>query len=172
MQSTLRQKQTDDPRDIVVVPPDAARVAPAEDELANLLHDAARHLSDAQARTASGVAAGPAVPPVDTTFRASAVNGVAVPGHLRSIGRGAMRTFTALLLAACMGAAGIAWEFWGDAAQQMIAAWTPQFALTSSLPAEKPALPEQPAPSAVQGEAATATPPQPAAQAAAPGAAP
>jgi len=161
MHSTLKQKQTDDPHDIVVVVPDVARVAPAEEELANLLHDAARHLSDAQARTASGVAAGAAVPPVDTTFRPSAVNDVVVPGPLRSIGRGAMRTFTALLLAACMGAAGIAWEFWGDAARQMLANWTPQLALTSSLPAEKPALPEPSPPPAVQAEAATATPPQP-----------
>src|SRR5713101_948783 len=174
MHSTLKPKQTDDPHDIVVVAPDVARVAPADEELSNLLHDAARHLSDAQTRTGSDVPAGPAVPPVDTTFRPSAVNDVLVPGHLRSIGRGAMRAFTALLLAACIGAAGIAWQAYGDAAQQMIANWAPQFALTSSLPPEKPGLSAQPAPSAVQAAAANPAPPQPApsAQTAAEGVAP
>jgi hypothetical protein len=162
MHSTLKLKQTDDPHDIVVVAPDAVRVAPADEELSNLLHDAARHLSDAQARTGSDVPAGAAVPPVDTTFRPSAVNDVLVPGHLRSIGRGAIRAFTALLLAACIGVAGIAWQSWGDAAQQMIANWTPQLAFTSSLPPEKPGLSAQPAPSAVQAAAANPAPPQPA----------
>jgi hypothetical protein len=174
MHSALKLKQTDDPHDIVVVPPDVAQVAPADEELSNLLHDAARHLSDTQTRTGSGVAAGPAVPPVDTTFRPSAVNDVLVPGHLRSISRGAMRAFTALLLAACIGAAGFAWQAYGDAAQQMIANWTPQFALTSSLPPEKPALSEQAAPPAVQAAAANPAPAQPAppAQTAAQGVAP
>ena len=165
MHSTLKPKQTDDPHDIVVVAPDVVQVAPADEELSNLLHDAARHLSDARTRTGSDVAAGPAVPPVDPTFRPSAVNDVPVPGHLRSIGRGAIRAFTALLLAACIGVAGIAWQSWGDAAQQMIANWAPQFALTSSLPPEKPGLSAQPAPSAVQAAAANPAPPQPAAPA-------
>jgi hypothetical protein len=174
MHSTLKPKQTDDPHDVVVVAPDVVQVVPADEELSNLLHDAARHLSDAQTRTGSGVPAGAAVPSVDTTFRPSAVNDVLVPGHLRSIGRGAMRAFTALLLAACIGGAAIAWQAYGDAAQQTIANWAPQLALTSSLPPEKPALPEQPAPTAVQADAATAASPQPAplAQTAAEGVAP
>jgi hypothetical protein len=173
MHSTLKPKQTDDPHDIVVVPPDVARVAPA-DELSNLLHDAARYLSDAQTRAGSDVPADAAVPPVDTTFRPSAVNDVLTPGRLGSIGRGAMRAVTALLLAACIAAAGIAWQFWGDAAQQTIAEWTPQLALTSSPPPENSALSAQLAAPAVQSDAATATPPQPAlpAPAAAQGVAP
>jgi hypothetical protein len=169
MHSTLKPKQNDDPHDIVVVAPDAARVvldpvavAPADQELSNLLHDAARRLSEAQARTGSEVAAGAVVPPVDTTFRASAVNDVLVPGRLRSIGRGAMRVFAAVLLATCIGVAGIAWQHYGDAAQQMIAQWTPQLALTSSLPSEKPAPSAQPAPVVVQADTATAAPPPPA----------
>jgi chemotaxis protein histidine kinase CheA len=130
----------------------------ADEELSNLLHDAARHLSDAQIRTGSDVPAGPPVPPADTTFRPSAVYDVLVPGQLWSIGRGAMRAFIALLL---IGAAGIAWQSYGDAAKEMIAEWAPQLALTSSLPPENPGLAEQPAPPAVQADAATA-PPQPA----------
>ena len=142
MQSTLKPKQTDDPHDIVVVAP-AASVAPADDELSSLLHDAARRLSQAQARAASEVPAGAAVPPVDTTFRPAAgnaaVNNVLVTGRLRSIGRGAMRAFAAVLLATCIGVAGLAWQPYGDAAQQTIADWMPQLALTSLLPAEQPA---------------------------------
>jgi hypothetical protein len=174
MQSTLKPKQIDDPHDIVVVAPDAVQVAPADQELSNLLHDAARYLSDAQTRTGSGFPAAAAVPPVDTAFRASAVDDVLVPGRLRSIGRGAMRAFAALLLAGCTGVAAIAWQAYGDRAQQMIADWAPQLALTSSLPPEKPALPAQPASPAVSADAATAAPPQsaPRAQTAAQGVAP
>jgi hypothetical protein len=158
MQSTLKPKQIDDPHDIVVVAPDAVQVAPADQELSNLLHDAARYLSDAQTRTGSGFPAAAAVPPVDTAFRASAVDDVLVPGRLRSIGRGAMRAFAALLLAGCTGVAAIAWQAYGDRAQQMIADWAPQLALTSSLPPEKPALPAQPASPAVSADAAPAAP--------------
>jgi len=171
MHSTLKPKQTDDPHDIVVVAPDAVQVAPADEELSSLLHDAARRLSQAQARAGSEVAAGAVVPAVDTTFRPSAVdaavNDVLVPGRLRSIGRGAMRVFAAVLLATCIGVAGIAWQHYGDAAQQVIAQWTPQLALTSLLPQEKPALPSQPTPPADQADATSATAPSaPQAQAA------
>jgi hypothetical protein len=174
MHSTLKPKQTDDPHDIVVVAPDVVQVAPADEELSNLLHDAARHLSDAQTRTGSDVPAGAAVPPVDTTFRPSAVNDVLVPGHLWSMGRGAIRAFTALLLAACIGVAAFAWRSWGDAAEKKIAQWATQLVLTASLPPEKPGLSAQPAAPAVQADAATAAPPQPAppAQTAAEGVAP
>ena len=174
MHSTPKPKQTDDPHDIVVVAPDAVAVAPADEELSNLLHDAARRLSQAQARAAPDVPAGAAVPPVDTTFRPAAVNDVLAPGRLRSIGRGAMRAFAAVLLATCIGVAGIAWESYGDAAQQMIAQWAPRLPLTSSLPPEKPALLAQPAPPVVQAETANPAPPQPLppAQTAAPGVAP
>ncbi len=173
MHSTLKPKQADDPHDIVVVAPDAARVAPADDELSSLLHDAARRLSEAQARAESDVAAGALVPAVDTTFRPSAVNAavndVLVPGRLRSIGRSAMRVFAAVLVATCIGVAGIAWQHYGDAAQQMIAQWTPQLALTSLLPQEKPALPSQPTPPADQADTTSATAPSaPQAQAATP----
>ena len=171
MHSTLKPKQTDDPHDIVVVAP---AVAPADDELSSLLHDAARRLSQAQVRAASDLPADAAVPPVDTTFRPAAVNAavndVLVPGRLRSIGRGAMRAFAAMLLATCIGVAGIAWQHYGDAAQQVIADWMPQLALTSLLPSEQPAPSAQPAPPAVQADTATSGPAQPAppVQAAAP----
>src|SRR6266436_264396 len=125
-----------DPARVVL---DPVAVAPADDELSSLLHDAARRLSQAQARAASDLPADAAVPPVDTTFRPAAVNDVLVPGRLRSIGRGAMRAFAAVLLATCIGVGGIAWQHYGEAAQQTIADWMPQLALTSLLPSEQPA---------------------------------
>src|SRR5260370_26448040 len=103
MHSTLNPKPTDDPHDIVVVAPDDVRVAPAEEELSNLLRQAARHHSGQQTHTGSDSPAGPPVPPVDTTFRPAAVNDVLVAGQRRWIGRGAGRAFTALRLAPCLG---------------------------------------------------------------------
>src|ERR1700686_1756887 len=125
MHSTLNPKQTDDPHDFVVVAPDVVQVAPADQELSNVLHDAARYLSDAKTHTGSDVPAGPPVPPVDTKFRPAAVNNV--PGHGRAMGRSALRAFTALLLAACIGVAAIAWQSSGNVAKQIIAKWAPKF---------------------------------------------
>jgi hypothetical protein len=160
MHSTLQPKQTDDPHDVLEVASDAVVVAPG-DELTNVLRDAARHLSDPQTHTGSGFSAGPPVPPVVTTFR-PAVNNVQVPGRRRSIGRRALRAFTALLLAACIGAAAIAWQSQGEAAKQIIARWAPQLVQTSSRPLKNPGLSEQATPPAVQAAAAKAAPPQPA----------
>src|ERR1700737_2375470 len=160
MQSTLKPKQTDDPHDVVVVAPDVVQVAPADEELSRLLADAARPLSDQQTHTGSDLPAGPPVPPVDTTFRPAAVNNVHIPGYRRWIGGPALRGFTALLLAGCIGVASIAWQ--SDAAKKMIAKLATQLMLTTSLPQEKPGLSAQPALPAVQSAAANAAPPQPA----------
>ncbi|WP_051677604.1 hypothetical protein [Bradyrhizobium sp. URHD0069] len=160
MHSTLKPKQTDDPHDVLEVASDAVVAAPG-DELTNVLRDAARHLSDPQTHTGSGFSAGPPVPPVVTTFR-PAVNNVQVPGHRRSIGRRALRAFTALLLAACIGVAAIAWQSHGEAAKAIIAKWAPQLVQTSSRPLENPGLAERATPPAVQATAAKAAPPQPA----------
>jgi hypothetical protein len=163
MHSTLKPKPTDDPHDFVVVAPNAVRVAPADEELSNLLQEAARRSSNPQTRTGSDFPAGAPVPPVDTTFRPAAVNDVKVPGERRSIGKSAVRSFTALLLAACIGVAAIAWQSSGNVAKQIIAKWAPKFILTSLLPAlEKPGLPAQPNPPTVQAAAANTAPPQPA----------
>ena len=163
MHSTPNPKPTDDPHDFVVVAPNAVRVAPADEELFNLLQEAARRSSNPQTRTGSDFPAGAPVPPVDTTFRPAAVNNVQVPGERGSIGKSAVRAFTALLLAACLGFSAIAWQSSGNVAKQIIAKWAPKFILTSLLPAlENPGLPEQPSPPTVQVSAAKAAPPQPA----------
>ncbi len=162
MHSTLNPKQTDDPHDFLVVAPDIVLIAPADAELSSLAPDAMRYPSDPQTHIGSDFSAGIAVPPVDT-FRAAAVNNVQVPGERGSIGKSAVRAFTALLLAACLGLAAIAWQSSGNVAKQIIAKWAPKFILTSLLPAlENPGLPEQPSPPTVQASAAKAAPPQPA----------
>jgi hypothetical protein len=162
MQSTLNPKQPDDPHDVLAVAPDVVPVAPTDEELSKLARTF-RHPSNPQIRTGSDLPAGPSVPPVDTTFR-PAFSDVQVPGRRRSIGRRAARAVTApLLLAACAGVAAIAWQSYGDAAEQMIAQWVPQRVLTSSLPLDKLALPAQSTPpAAAEAAAADAAPPQPA----------
>ncbi|HTF73765.1 MAG TPA: hypothetical protein VK620_05440 [Bradyrhizobium sp.] len=170
MQSTLNPQQADPHAD----PHDDVLVARIDEELSKLAHDAMRDPLDPQTHTGSDSSAGPAVPPVDTTFRAAAVNNVRVPGHRPSIGLRAVRAFIGFLLAVCIGVAGVVWQAYGDRSKEMIARWTPQLVATSSPPPENPGLPEQPNPPAVQANAAKAVPPQPAppAQVAPEGAAP
>src|SRR5882724_2674394 len=130
MHSTLKPKPTDDPHDFLVVPPDAVRAVPGEEELSNLLRAAARQQADPQIHE-SGSAVAPPVPPVDTTFRPSTVNDVVGSGGGPSIGRRIGRAFAALLLAACIGAMAVGWQAFGYAGKKLIAKWTPQFVLTS-----------------------------------------
>ena len=169
MHSTLSPKLSDDPHDIVVVAPDAIRVAPAEQELASLLHEAAaRHFSNPPTARLDSFAVA-SVPPVDTTFRPPADSDAVVAGAGPSMGRRALRAVVTLLLAGCIGLAALVWRTYGDTVKKQVAKLTTEFVLTSSLP------PDNPAPSAptVAADAANAAPPpaQSAAQAAAPAAA-
>jgi hypothetical protein len=176
MDSTLKPKPTDDPRDdphdVLEVAPGVALVAPNDEELSKLLRAAARQHSDPQAHRSepqfdivSDASAGPTVPPVDTTFRATAVNNGRVRGSRASLGARAMRAFKGFLLAVVLGVAAAAWQAYGDAAGQVIANWTPQRVLTSLLPPENSGLNSKPAeqanPPAVQESAATAAAAQP-----------
>src|ERR1700737_3886265 len=99
MQSTLKPKQTDDPHVVAGGRPDVARVVPAFEELTDLLRHAARHQSDPQTRNEPGFAIASPIPPVDTTFRPTAVdevpNNVRATGSRRSIGSRPGRAFTA-----------------------------------------------------------------------------
>src|ERR1700704_5455642 len=129
MQSKLNPKKAEPHAD----PHDDVLVARIDEELSKLAHDAMRDPSDPQTHTGSDSSAGPAVPPVDTTFRPAAVNNVQVPG-----GRRAVRALTGFLLAACIGGAAFAWQSYGDAARQIIARWAPRLVLTSSTQMETP----------------------------------
>jgi hypothetical protein len=166
MQSALDPKLSDDPHDVLVVAPDVVLVVPTDEELSRLARSM-RHDSKPQARTEPDFSEGAAVPPVDTTFRA-------VPVNRPSLRARAMRRFFGFLLALCLGVAAAAWQAYGDAAKQMIAAWAPQVVLTSPPPPENPALAGQPGSPAAQASAEQAAPAQPAAaeSAAPPAAAP
>jgi hypothetical protein len=157
MHSTPNLKQTD-PRDIL-------RVAPEDKEPSKQAHDVMRYSSDPQTRMGSDFSAGPPIPPVDMMFRPAAVNNIQVAGDRPSIGRRAVRAFTGFLLTACIGGAGVAWQFYGDGAKRIIASWAPQPVLTSWLPLEKLGLSAQPAPAPVQAADVNAAPLQPAAPA-------
>jgi hypothetical protein len=153
MHSTPNPKEID-PRDFLII-------APEDKELSNLAHDAMR-CSSAQTRMGSDFSAGSPIPPVDLKFRPAAVNNIEVPGNRPSIGRRAVRAFIRFLWVACLGGAGVAWQFYGDEAKQIIAKSAPPFALILSMPLENPRLPEQPTAPSVQASATKAAPPQPA----------
>ena len=145
MQSSLKPKQTDDPHDFLVVPPDAVRVAPSDDEISDLLRAAVRQHSDFQAKNEPDPMAD-LVPPVDATFRPTAVNDDLIPKRGRSVGRRAMRAIVALLIAASIGGAAMAWQASGYAAKKLVARWIPQFALTTSMTLDKLGLGAESAP--------------------------
>src|ERR1700680_4958661 len=138
MDSTPNPEQTD-PRGVfsrAEIARAFEQIAAADEPLVSTpAQDAARHPSAA-------------APP-------AAAENVHVPGAGLSLFRPPVRVFVGLLLAACIGVAAIAWQSsYGDTAKQIIARWAPQLVLTSSLPLEKPPLPVQPSPSAVQAAAA------------------
>jgi hypothetical protein len=68
-------------------------------------------------------------------------------------------------LTACIGGAGVAWQFYGDAAKRIIANWAPHLVLTSSPRLQNPAPPERPSPPTVQAVDLNAAPTQPTAPA-------
>jgi hypothetical protein len=177
MHSALPPKPSnDDPCDLIVISPDIVRVAPSDvvpsdEELSNLLHQAARHRLDSQPRPASDFSAGATAPPVDTTFRPSLVKEAVHSRDGWPIARRAIRAFVTLLLAACIGLTAVAWKSYGDVAKKQIAKLATQLALTTSLTPEEPAVAEQPAAPTVQADnaaspqlaphAALASPPAP-----------
>ena len=165
MQSMLTPKPSDDPHDIVVIAPDAVRVAPADEEIESLLKDKVRAPVEPQLHAvpaAPDLSAGTTVPPVDTTFRATAVNDVLAKSRRRSLAARALRAVGALLLAACIGGAAMAWHYHAEAAQRIIAEWAPLFAQKSSQPSEKTGLAAPPVLAAAEVDAANAPPDQPA----------
>ncbi len=80
-----------------------------------------------------------------------------------SLGGQAVRAFIVLILAACIGAAAIAWQSpsYRDAARQIIASWAPQLVPILSL-IENPGLPAHPSPPTIQAGMANTAPPEPA----------
>src|SRR5882672_5826453 len=145
MDTTLNQKQSD-PRDVL-----GARADRADEELAHAYEEIKR-TGEELARAEEQLSK-----PEHDAARP------AVPGKRSLFDRPAVRGFTGLLLAACIGVAAIAWQSsYGDSAKEMIARWVPQRVVTSSLQLENLGLPAQPSPPTVQAAAAQTAPPQPA----------
>jgi hypothetical protein len=177
MQSTLKLRDSD-PHDDFAIAPDVVPAAWADKVLADITHDASsatksppdiklpsdikRPVSDQPRHPASGAPAVVAAPSVDTTFRATAVADMPAPAEPASTSKWA-KSAIMLVFAVCSAAAAAAWQNHGDAAKQMISAWVPAFALTSS-PPEATALAASTDTPAAQGTAAE----QPSAQPAAP----
>ena len=118
----------------------------------------------APSRPPRPAAAAPPAPTVDTTFRATAVNDLRVandrpapPPLAGSRTKSKVRLF---LFALCSAVIAAAWQHYGATAKQMIVAWAPPFALTSSAPTENTGLTGQTDPSAAEASAADQTPPQ------------
>ncbi|WP_213774596.1 hypothetical protein [Bradyrhizobium sp. dw_78] len=159
MLSTL-DRQENDPRDIPEIAPDVVLAARADKGFPTLAPEIVSRPSGPQTQTGPGASASS----VDTAFRATAADHIQVPGPRSAMGRRASRAFMGFVFTLCSAVAAIAWEHYGDAAQQTIADWTPQLALISSLP-EKLGLAGQSSPPAAPASAADPAP-SPAAQSA------
>ncbi len=184
MQSTLTVHETD-PHDIFVIEPDvvlAARPdavrpnAPRADAVranaprgdnasADPVHEALSRLAHqrAEIQPKLSTAAATPSPTVDTTFRATAVDGNKPAGERSSFGRLARTTFVGFLFALISAMAAALWSHHGDAAKQMIADWLPPFVLAASSPVETPPPADQPNASAqaTTADQASAPPAQP-----------
>ncbi|WP_291866973.1 hypothetical protein [Bradyrhizobium sp.] len=176
MHSTLKHRDSD-PHDVFAIAPDVVPAAWADKVLADIQRDARSDAdvtspdvtsldvkypdadspaSDQLPPSASNFAA-PA-PTVDTTFRATATDDHLVPAARSSTNRWTKSAIVAFMFALCSALAAAAWEHYGDAAQQVIANWTPPFALTSSPPEASPAG-QADTPPGVQASAADRTAP-------------
>jgi hypothetical protein len=166
MQSTLTLREAD-PHDAFAIKPDVVLAARANPPSPDPVHEALSHLSRRRAQMALGTAAaGPATPVVetpvvDTTFRATAVNDVRIPGERSAAGRWAKNASMAFLFALCSAGAAEAWKHHGDTARAMILDWVPPSVLASLAPAETAATAAQPDSAPAQASVADQAPAQP-----------
>ena len=171
MNSTLKPRESD-PHDVFTISPDIVPSSWADKVLADIQSKKPASVQQPLARTA----ADHRVPDIDV-----ANNRPVVPPPTGSRMKG---TIVAFVFALCSALAAAGWQHYGVAAKQLVSAWMPPFALTSSLPPEptglaaKPDTPDIPASGQATAQAAPddQAPPQPApaqaADAAAPAAAP
>jgi hypothetical protein len=153
MQAT-QSRAGNDPHDVLEIAPDIVLVARAEEELSKLARDAkARPPQPPQPphlKPEPRLIEDPSVPPIDTGFRATAVN----RRRPSTAGR-AIRGFFGVLLAILVGGAVLTLKVSGDVAQQVFAAWIPSFAARSA-PADNTALPQEQSAAAAQPAATAA----------------
>ena len=159
--SMLKPKLPDDPHDIIVVAPDAVRVAPADERLADPIRDLIPGASlEPQIHAGSDFSAGRPCRRSTRRFARPPSTTSAICAAGRSAG-GRCAPVTALLLTACIGGAAVAWQFHGDTVQRLIAEWAPLFAQVVNAAPEK-APPVQPVLAAAQVDATMLPAPQPA----------
>lgn len=169
MLSTLNQPEQD-PHDVIEIAPDVVLAARADKPSPTPATGAVSGASAPEVRVAP--APGISTPSVDTTFRATTLDDIRVPGERSAFAKWAMRSLMAFVFAICSAFAAAAWQHYGDQAQQMLADWTPpRINLTSLFSSDKPTASEQPATAAVADQASAQTasaqptpaaPPQPA----------
>jgi hypothetical protein len=147
MQSTLTLQQTD--------PHDAFAIEPGAEASPDPVHEVLSLLSRRRAQIASGAPAAAAIPAVDTTFRAAAVDAVEVPGDRPAKRTWAKKAIVTFLFALCSALAASAWKYHSDTAQQLISNWMLPSAFTTSAPTQTPS------PTPVQAAAAEQAPAQP-----------
>ncbi len=158
MQSTPNPKQ-DDPHDVLVLERDVVQALAGRETSKPVHEPRVGPRFDQRGPVSSESAAAPSVPPVDTSFRATVTNKVAVPGGPPSVGRRAVRGIAGLAVAICIGVAGAVWQAYGEAARQLVATWAPQSVSTPS-PPDNPGVAQQAAKPAAEASTATPAPTQ------------
>jgi hypothetical protein len=141
MLSTLNRPEQD-PHDVIEIAPDVVLAARSDQPSPTPATDAVSGPSAPEVR----VAPAPSVstPSVDTTFRATTLDDIRIPGERSSLAKWAIRTSMACLLAICSAVAAAAWQNYGDEAQQMLTNWTPpRISFTSLFSSSKPTATEQ-----------------------------
>jgi hypothetical protein len=161
MHSTLKRQQAD-PHGVHATEPNFDFDAQADEASPDPVHEVLSLLSKRRAQAASEVPVADVTPTVDTTFRATAVDGVKVAGPRSAVGRWARNAIVAFLFALCSVFATTAWKHHGDTARQMIASWMPPFVVAAFAPSETPPLAAQPDGAPVLAAGADQTPVQPA----------
>jgi hypothetical protein len=146
MLSTLNRPEQD-PHDVIEIAPDVVLAARSDQPSPTPATDAGSGPSAPEVR----IAPAPSVstPSVDTTFRATTLDDIRIPGERSPLAKWAIRTFMACLFAIGSAVAAAAWQNYGDDAQQMLTNWTPpRISLASLFSSSKPTASEQSAPPA------------------------
>jgi hypothetical protein len=176
MQSMLKLTESD-PHDVFAVAPGIVPAAWADRVLADITRDAGS-VPQVKPVHAESSATGAPAPNVDMTFRSTAAADSRIPdidvaNDRPALPRGGSRTkstIIAFLFALCSAIIAAGWQHYGVAARQMIAAWTPPFALTALQSTEPTGLPgradtpavEVPLPATAQASAEDQAAPAPA----------
>jgi hypothetical protein len=166
MHAMLKTIEADDPHDAPAIAPEIVPAAWADKVLADITGTNGP-VSDPKPAAPSTVA-GAAPQPIDTTFRAAAVGSLAASREKPPRHTWVKSMLVGFLFALCSAMAAAAWQHYGGAARQMVANWTPGFALSASPPPAQAVPAEQADGTPVQAQTADQAPAPPAASAAPP----